>query len=190
MRLPPAVIRTLFGSAFCARKSTTMRPYVITLSLGMLRISSWLMTNKLFVPTAPVLSSPCANPPHSLPKPVVQISRISGSFANSEYFVINFPVVGWITGEQKCSMLKWGVALSAVSIFLGMEYAGLDSMTPIANAKSPSCDMRHGVRKFGMLVRFVGLGSSIISNIGDTGFGVGALGTPNPKILSGSCWLV
>ena len=47
-----------------------------------------------------------------------------------------------------------------------------------------------GDQKFGMLVRFVGLGSLIISNIGETGFGVGALGTPNPKILSGSCWLV
>ena len=67
-----------------------------------------------------------------------------------------------------------------------MEYAGLDSMTPIANAKRPSCEMRRGDRKFGMLVRFVGLGSSIISNIGDTGFGVGALGTPNPKIQLGS----
>ncbi len=71
-----------------------------------------------------------------------------------------------------------------------MMYVGLDSLTPIANAKCPSCDMRRGERKFGMLVRFVGLGSSIISNIGDTGFGVGALGTPNPKILLGSCWLV
>ena len=87
-------------------------------------------------------------------------------------------------------MLKWGVVLSAVSIFLGMVYAGLDSMTPIANAKSPSYDMRRGERKFGMLVRFVVLGSSIISNIGDTGFGVGALGTPNPKFRLGSCWLV
>ena len=148
------------------------------------------MTNKLFVPTAPVLSSPCANPPHSLPNAVVQISRVSASFANSEYFVINFSVVGWTTGEQKCSMLKWGVALFAVSIFVGTVYAGLDSMTPIASAKSPSCEMRRGVRKFGMLVRFVGLGSSIISNIGAAGVGVGALGTPSPKILFGSCWLV
>ena len=94
-----------------------------------------------------------------------------------------------MTGAQKCSMLKWGATLSFVSVVLGIVLAGLASITPMATASSASCEMRRGLRKFGILVRFVGCGWSISSNMGNIGCatwtGVGALGTPNPKIRLG-----
>ena len=74
MRLPPAVILTLFGSSFCGRWSMTMLAYVTTLSFGISWILSGLSIISVFVPLAPVLLSPCVNPPHYFPKPVSQIT--------------------------------------------------------------------------------------------------------------------
>jgi len=58
MRLPPAVILTLFGLLFCGRKSTTTLAYVTVRSFGILLISSSIITKIVFVPISPVLSSP------------------------------------------------------------------------------------------------------------------------------------
>ena len=45
------------------------------------------------------------------------ISYVAGSFANFYYFVIDSPVIGWMTGEQKFS-------IGAIVKYVGIENIG------------------------------------------------------------------
>ena len=71
-----------------------MLAYVTTLSLGILWILSGLSMISVFVPLAPVLLSPCVNPPHYFPNPVSHTSFNVGSLVSFLYDVIISPVVG------------------------------------------------------------------------------------------------
>ena len=71
-----------------------MLAYVTTLSFGISWILSGLSIISVFVPLAPVLLSPCVNPPHSFPNPVSQTSLNVGSLITFLYDVIISPVVG------------------------------------------------------------------------------------------------
>ena len=104
-KFPPAVIQTRLGSSFWGQKSTTNLQYVTTLSRGMLAILSCDMTEMELVHFAPVLWSPCAMRPTSLPNPVSHLSLRSGYFANFLYCVIVSPMTGCTTGVHKSSML-------------------------------------------------------------------------------------
>ena len=91
------MILNLLGSSFCGRSSTTIRAYVIVLSLGILSLSACDMKNIVFVPG--VSSYPCASLPSSFDVPLLQITFVCGSFRSSSSFVIVLPVIGWKTPE-------------------------------------------------------------------------------------------
>ena len=96
MRLPPAVILTIFGSSFWDRKSTTTRAYVGFFHFARIcAILSCVMTKMQFFPLVPDLSSPCAMRPNSFPKACsFQISLVTGSFDSFLYRVTVTPVIG------------------------------------------------------------------------------------------------
>ena len=59
----------------------------------------------VFVPLVLVVVSPCANPPSSFPKALVQMSGVAGSLASVLYLVMVSPVSGWtMPAPAKCSM--------------------------------------------------------------------------------------
>ena len=77
-----------------------MLEYETVLSVGMIRISSWLRTMRESVPFVLVLLSPCVRFPHSFPNAVVHTAWVAGSAASFLYFVIVSPLMGWMTEEN------------------------------------------------------------------------------------------
>ena len=77
-----------------------MLAYVTVLSVGMLRISSWLSTMRESVPFVFVLLSPCVRFSHSFPNAVVYTACVAGSAASFLYFVIVSPFMGWMMAAQ------------------------------------------------------------------------------------------
>ena len=92
--------------------------YVTVWSAGILCISSWSRTKKEFVPFVTLFISPCDKLHHSFPNAAEHFFCISVLFANVLYFVIDSPVIGWMTGEQKFSI---GVIFES----FGIDHAGL-----------------------------------------------------------------
>lgn len=63
----------------------------------------------VLVPGVAVRSSPCAKFPNSLPKARIHVLRRCSSWMSVLYLSMETPVVGWMTGAQKC---VWGIVLS------------------------------------------------------------------------------
>ena len=84
-----------------------MLAYVTTRSFGMRSTCSGRSILKVSVPFSPFLVSPWAKLTHSFPKPFSHTSLSSGYFDNFLYDVISSPVIGCITGAQKCWMFSW-----------------------------------------------------------------------------------
>jgi hypothetical protein len=66
-------------------------------------MASCVRTKIELVPGVLVTVSPCARFPNSLPKARAQMSRRCGSACSLLYFAMDSPVMGWMTGAQKCS---------------------------------------------------------------------------------------
>ena len=91
--------------------------YVTVWSAGILCISLWSRTKKEFVPFVTLFISPCDKLHHSFPNAAEHFFCISVLFANVLYFVIDSPVIGWMTGEQKFS-------IGAIVKYVGIENIG------------------------------------------------------------------
>ena len=63
------------------------------------------MTKSCFVPFDPDLFYLCVKLPNYSPNTVVYTSFISRFFYKVVYLEMSSPVVGWVTGAQKCSIL-------------------------------------------------------------------------------------
>ncbi len=61
------------------------------------------MTKMAFVPGVFVDVSPCARFPNSLPKARDHVGLVIGSLISVLYLVMDSPVIGCMTGAQKCS---------------------------------------------------------------------------------------
>ena len=116
IRFPLAVILTRLGLSFGGLKSTTRWAYVTTLSWGIRLISLCVITKMEQVTGVFVLLSPWAMMPNYFPNAVDHISRVTGSLTRFWYLVIVSPVMGWMTGAQKCSMFTFKFSFLVVGL--------------------------------------------------------------------------
>ena len=135
-----------------------MRVYVTVRSCGM-RWICWCVSTKIeSIPGVLVRLSPCARFPNSFPNARDHVCARIGSFTSFLYLVIGSPVLGCITGAQKCSHTQ-GMAcdvgrgaydLMAMALSAAVEYSRGESRAILGERRSSSGGCWTGVVELAM----------------------------------------
>ena len=123
-----------------------MLAYVTVLSVGMLRISSWLSKMRESVPFFHVFLSPCVIFPHSFPNAVVHTAWVAGSAAGFLYFLIVSPLMGWMAAAQYGAVFLFLFAFTS-NMCLAWRFLTCSFVWKLyVNRLRASCVMKRGFR--------------------------------------------
>ena len=132
-----------------------MLAYVTVLSVGMLRISLWFSMMRESLPFVFVLLSHCVRFPHSFPNAVVHTACVAGSVASFLYFVIDSPLMGWMTAAQYGFVFLFLFAFTSNMCFDWLFLTCSFAWKLYVNRLKASCVMNRGVWiAIGLLDRF------------------------------------